>query len=141
MRARVSLVEAARISGKSVATVRRRRDQLEQLGTTIGPTGWSIPVEALHQVFQIDSVTPTNPVAQGGDIEGVTALFERVAAAERAAAAAEQRAAVAEALAAERERHITSLTTSLRMLEAARPEVVEAPTPEPVKRRRWWSRD
>lgn len=50
----VGLAEAARLTGKSIATVRRRKQELIGLGATASTKGWAIPVPALVQVFQSD---------------------------------------------------------------------------------------
>jgi len=53
----VGLHEAARITGKSVATVRRRRAELTKLGATSTKDGWTIPIPALVAVGLLDRVT------------------------------------------------------------------------------------
>jgi hypothetical protein len=156
----IGLAEAARISGVSESTIRRKRTELLELGASHGPKGWSIPIPALVQLGLLDATTAPDPVTApvpmpDSPLEASTTPPE-VEALRDALTAAELRAAVAEAvlaerdrLLAERERVIETQAQALRMLEPPRvtapdeqqvkPSAVSelAPEPRPTKRR-WW---
>ena len=130
----LGLAEAAKQTGKSVSTIRRRKSELEKLGAVISPDGWRIPIPALVQLGIMDRVsgggvttriTPP-PLEPGGISQEVADLRAQLA-------AAEQRAAIAEAIAQERSQHIDDLRQSMLMIEAAKPAIDARP-------RRWWQR-
>lgn len=140
----VSMAEAARLSGLSVSTLRRRRDALAAHGATRHDAGWVIPISALVTLGLMppvtapdapsaDQVTPVMTPPGDGAVTALTA--ERDAALERAKAA-EHRADLAERTAAERDRVIEAQANALRMLEAgpaAEPEeTAESSAGEPV---------
>jgi hypothetical protein len=123
----VSMAEAARLSGLSVSTLRRRRDALVGHGATRHDAGWVIPISALVALGLMPPVTPPDapsadqvtPVMTPPGDGAVTALTaERDTALERASAA-EHRAEIAERTAAERDRVIEAQAHALQMLEAA----------------------
>lgn len=151
----VSLAEAAALTGKSVSTIRRKKDELIALGAIVSDKGWQIPIPALVQMNLLDRVsapdfdTPSDadsllepPMTPGGTTAEVTELKLRLAEAER-------RAAAAEAQAEERLGHIDDLRQSLRMLESGHPTTPNSPEQVPVTRgvarqepkRRWWQRN
>lgn len=123
----VGLREAARISGCSVATVRRRKAALMEHGATSTAEGWVIPIPALVAVGLLDRVSPPDTVP----VSSVTPSKEPAAdtpliAQLRAELAAEHTLRlVAEARAEERGRALERADLAMRMLEAG-------PTPAPV---------
>jgi len=151
----IGLAEAAKVSGVSESTIRRRRAELKALGAVQGPKGWQIPIPALIQLGLMSSTTApdtatapeTPPVAPMTDaMTGST--YQELEALRGALIAAEHRAELAEARASERAEQIADLRTALRMIEAPREPVVQR---EPVKEKpqeqkpepeqalkRWW---
>jgi hypothetical protein len=137
----LGLAAAAKACGVSVSTIRRKREDLEELGAVATPSGWRIPIAALVGSGLMPPTTqppahdsPVRPPVGGGDAPSET-LREELETLRSRLAAAEQRAAVAEAIAAERERLIESQAMALRMLEApvtATPTTSPAPPVEPV---------
>lgn len=141
----LGLAAAAKACGVSVATVRRRRTDLEERGAVATPTGWRIPIAALvgsglmsptTAPLQEPPVLPTvQPPVGAGDSPSDT-LREELDVLRSRLVAAEQRAAVAEAVAAERERLIETQARALRMLEvpaAVTPTSVPTARVEPVE--------
>lgn len=121
----IGLAEAARISGVSESTIRRKRVELLELGASQGPKGWSIPIPALVELGLLDSKTAPDTVTapEAPPASRLEPLMTPSAGAElealrKALTAAELRAAVAEAVAAERERIIEAQVHALRLLEA-----------------------
>lgn len=118
------LAEAARVTGVSVSTLRRRRDDLRKHGaSTDSKGGWQIPVHTLLALGLLDKVTadvePVEPppvIPPDGGL--VTALKTEVEQLRAALADAERRAAVAEARAEERNRVIETQQVAMRLLEA-----------------------
>lgn len=152
----VGLAEAAKITGKSESTIRRKREELKELGATFTPKqGWKIPIPALVQLGLMEPVTPASepPAERVGasttagtqstmtppDRELLDEL-ERL----RAELAEERQArAVAEAVNKERDRLLESYretinvqAQALRMVEPPRPAepqpAAAEPAPEPV---------
>jgi predicted DNA-binding transcriptional regulator YafY len=120
----LGLAAAAKACGVSVSTLRRRREDLEELGAVATPSGWRIPIAALVGSGLMPPTTkppahdgPVQPLVGGSDAPSDT-LREELETLRSRLAAAEQRAAVAEAIAAERERLIQTQAAALRMLEA-----------------------
>lgn len=122
----LGLAKAAEACGKSVSTIRRRREELLREGATITEKGWQIPIPALVSLGLMDSKTAPPDTAPAVGMEpatvshadgvGVQALAE-VAELRQLLVAAEARAQVAEAIAVERERIIEVQAQALRMLE------------------------
>lgn len=54
----LSLQDCVRISGKSISTVRRRKQQLIELGATCSKSGWSVSIEQLASVGLASSISP-----------------------------------------------------------------------------------
>lgn len=140
----LGLAEAARATGLSVSTVRRRKRDLLSHGATITEQGWQIPVPALIALGMLDRSTPPPDSGRSqpdtsqdtpADSAEIARLRELLDQAERRAVQAEQRAAIAEAIAAERDRIIAAKDQTLRILEPG-------PTATPIEppRRRWWQR-
>lgn len=141
----LGLAEAARATGLSVSTVRRRKRELVSHGATVSADGWQIPVAALVALGMLDRSTPppddsrptpdtghdtpADTAAAAAEIARLRQLLDQ---AERRAAQAEQRAMIAEAIAAERDRIIAAKDQTLRILEP--------PAPAVPPRRRWWQR-
>lgn len=119
----LGLAAAAKACGVSVSTLRRRRDELGELGAVSTPQGWRIPITALIAAGLMPPTTPpltpdspVQPLTGGSDAPS-DAFREELDELRSRLAVAEQRAAVAEAIAAERERLIESQAMALRMLE------------------------
>lgn len=146
----VGLKEAARLCRVSVATVRRRREQLEAAGATAAEDGWTIPIPALVAVGLLDRTTPpgegaaagvapaTTPGTDTPESPALTALRTELEAERRARAEAEHRARLAEAVAQERGRALEDTRLALRALTAGpstvtplafRPETPAEPPP------------
>jgi len=142
----VGLAQAAKITGRSESTIRRKRSELEQLGATTGPSGWQIPIEALVHIWNIDISTagvPLTPPLIAGVSSDVIALQQQLRETQIRADRERARADEAERLAQERQGHIDDLRMSLRMLEAPailRPAPVPEGVSQAVARRRWWQR-
>jgi hypothetical protein len=132
----LSLAEAAKASGVSVSTIRRKRPELKELGAAETAKGWQIPVTALITLGLMDRVTaplheapspaqvksimtPPPDAPSDSPLQELEALRKGQADLLAKLADAERRAAVAEAVATERERIIQTQATALRMLEAA----------------------
>jgi hypothetical protein len=155
----MGLAEAAKACGVSVSTIRRKRDQLTELGAAQTANGWHIPVTALIEAGLMERTTPAPspdtpdaPASPSSD-----ALTGELEALRAKLADAERRAAVAEAIAAERERMIQTQAMALRMLESAKtpsetpppatpvdnpaaPQPDKVVSTDPAPRRRWWHR-
>lgn len=135
----LGLAEAARTCKVSIATVRRRKSALLELGASCSSEGWAIPVSALVQVGLLDRVTPPDTPSLRGvepltSPPGVTGSDSAVEELRRQLQAALHRAELAEALASERAAALEAERTALRMLTGA---VEAAPSPG---RRRWFRR-
>lgn len=142
----LGLAEAARATGLSVSTVRRRKRELVSHGATVSADGWQIPVAALVALGMLDRSTPPpddsrptpdtghdTPADSPATVAEIARLRQLLDQAERRAAQAEQRAMIAEAIAAERDRIIAAKDQTLRILEPP-------PVPAVPPRRRWWQR-
>lgn len=145
----VGLREAARVSGVSVATVRRRREQLIELGATVQPSGWVIPIPALVGVGLLDRVSPpdTDSTSRGDTVHGTPSVSPpgipvdipspEVEELRREVAELRRRAEVAEAVAAERQVTIDAQAMALRAIadrpygEPSREPVAPTTAPEP----------
>lgn len=123
----MGLAEAAKACGVSVSTLRRKRDQLKELGAAQTASGWQIPVTALIGAGLMERVTP--PPTHDTPDDGVKGELEAL---RLALAEAERRAAVAEAIATERERIIQTQAMALRMLEAGGKTTEAKVEPEPT---------
>lgn len=145
----VGLAEAAKITGKSESTLRRKRSELLEAGAKrTDKGGWEIPIPVLVQLGLMPATTaPDGPPAPAVEASmtastqtpsdsvtaPLTAELERL----RAELAEERQArAVAEAVNKERERLLESYretinvqAQALRMVEPARP----TPAAEPAK--------
>lgn len=118
----VSMNEAARLTGLSVSTLRRRRAELRDHGATQHPNGsWSIPIHTLVALGLLDNVTTPEDDAT---TEPPPALL--------AAEVADLRVEVEKErglrLAAEREvqaitAHLATAQNTIRMIEAAPPKI------------------
>ena len=148
----LSLKQAAEVAGVSVATLRRKRARLQEVGAVCEPGGWHVStvhlaaVGLLDQSAQKTRLEPVNERLRDSVERELEALRERVV-------EAEKRAAVAEAVAAARLEVIETQRQVLRLLEAApssasqaskeasaREEPDAAPrasAPAP-QARRWW---
>lgn len=140
----VGLKEAARVAGVSVATVRRRREQLVEYGATASEEGWAIPIPALVAVGLLDRSTPPREGAGAAPAPTATptpatpedpqleALREQLDAERRARTEAEHRARLAEVVAEERGRALEDARLALRALTAGPAAATHAP-PSPAE--------
>jgi hypothetical protein len=112
-----SINAAAKLTGYSLPTVRKRLPSLIEHGAKQVEGKWKIPLSALHGAGLMMRVTSNDDSQDSGnglhsattsDIETLRARL----------AEAEQRAAVAEALADERQRALDRADLAMRMLEA-----------------------
>jgi hypothetical protein len=145
----IGLAEAAKVSGVSESTIRRRRADLLELGAVQGPKGWQIPIPALITLGLMsnttapDTLTAPEPLPLAPVTDAMTPnTTAELEALRGALTAAEHRAALAEAVAGERAAQIADLRTALRMIEAPHPAEEKAVPPQAATaphRRRWWN--
>lgn len=126
----LGLKEAARITGISLSTFRRRRDDLRNAGATQHADGaWSIPVHTLVTLGMLDKVSPTEPVSpKPPERPSDSPTWDQMASLRGQLSEAEQRAAVAEAIAHERGSALEDARRAMRMLETR--TVTPGETPE-----------
>ena len=55
----VGLAEAARLTGKSISTIRRKKRELCEFGATVSAAGWAIPIPALVHLGLLDRLPPS----------------------------------------------------------------------------------
>lgn len=124
------LKEASRVTGVSLSTLRRRRDDLRNAGATQHADGtWSIPVHTLITLGMLDKVGPTAPVSSTPTERPSDApTWDQVASLRGQLSDAQRRAAVAEAVAHERGNALEDVRRAMRMLETR--TVTPAETPE-----------
>lgn len=135
----VSLARAVELCGVSRSTIQRRKTELIELGATVKPSGWVIPIPALIGAGLLSPTTPPDPIADtpsdtSKDTPSDTSEIERLRERLRDA---ETRAEVAEAIADERGKALDRADIALRMLEAGKPAEKQQ---EQKPRRRWWQR-
>jgi hypothetical protein len=140
----LGLAEAAKACGVSVSTIRRKREDLKELGATESNKGWRIPVPALIAVGLMAPTTapvtetPLNPpvtaTPDSALIAQLETLREQLAEAKLRAAVAEERAVGAQALVAAHERTIQTQAMALRMLEkGSTPSEPATPSESPAE--------
>ena len=113
---------AAKLTGFSVPTIRKRLPELQRAGAVMAGDSWAIPLSALHAVGLMAKVESPQVETIPGQVTGQTLQVETRQEIERlrgALSAAEQRAAVAEAVAEERLKALERADRALLMLEAA----------------------
>lgn len=113
---------AAKLTGFSVPTIRKRLPELKRAGAVMAGDSWAIPLSALHAVGLMSKVEGSTPETITGQVTGQSLQGETRQEIERlrgALSAAEQRAAVAEAVAAERLQALERADRALLMIEAA----------------------
>jgi hypothetical protein len=113
---------AAKLTGFSVPTIRKRLPELKRAGAVMAGDSWAIPLSALHAVGLMSKIEASNPETVAGQVTGQSLQVETRQEIERlrgALSVAEQRAAVAEAVAAERLQALERADRALLMLEAA----------------------
>jgi hypothetical protein len=133
----VGLAEAARITGTSESTIRRKREELQALGATRSPKGsWSIPVPALVELGLLDRTTPpaetpsssptvrpvrasTAPPSQTPTEDMTAPLRAELEALRKEAQEFRERALVAEAVLRVKDELIQTQASALRMLEGS----------------------
>jgi hypothetical protein len=125
-----SINAAAKLTGFTIPTIRKRLPELEKAGAQLLGTRWAIPLSALFAVglmSKVDSKTDKKlygQTLQGETINELTSLRSQLA-------DALQRAAVAEAIASEREKALERADRALLMIESG--------TTTSKPRRRWFS--
>lgn len=116
-----SINAAAKLTGYSVPTIRKRLPALKKAGATQRDGAWNIPLSALHKVglmVKVEGGTVSSK-AQEGEVETLR----------RENSELKTRAAVAEAVAHERGEALADLRNAMRQLEA-----------RPSAKRSWLSR-
>ena len=114
----LGLKEASRLTGVSLSTLRRRRDELRSAGATQHADGsWSIPIHTLVALKMLDRVGPAKSVTTPTEIPPNTPTWDQVASLRDQLTQAQQRAAVAEAIAHERGSALEDARRAMRMLE------------------------
>lgn len=126
----LGLKEASRVTGVSLSTLRRRRDDLRNAGATQHADGtWSIPIYTLVTLGMLDKVGPSAPVSSTPiERPSDAPTWDQVASLREQLLDAQQRAAVAEAVAHERGNALEDVRRAMRMLETR--TVTSAETPE-----------
>lgn len=113
----LTLKQAAEAAGRSVSTLRRKREALAKAGATISPTGWQVPISALIETGLMSNPSRVREVPQIAS-ENVSA--EPVKPAEMDALCRElaewkNRALVAEAVAEERGRALADMRQTMEV--------------------------
>ena len=113
----LTLKQAAEAAGRSVSTLRRKREALAKAGATISPTGWQVPISALIETGLMSTPTRSREVPQIAS-ENVSAA--PVKPAEMDALCREldewrRRAEVAEAIADERGRALADMRQTMEV--------------------------
>jgi DeoR/GlpR family transcriptional regulator of sugar metabolism len=116
-----SINAAAKLTGYSVPTIRKRLPALKKVGAIQRDGSWNIPLSALHKVGLMVKVEGGNVSSKGKDDEVETLRRENTE--------LKTRAAVAEAVAHERGEALADLRNAMKQLEG------RAPT-----KRSWFSR-
>lgn len=116
-----SINAAAKLTGYSIPTIRKRLPALKDLGAVQIEGSWQIPLSALHAVGLMVKVEGGEVSSKNND-EQVTDLLQRVA-------HLETRVAVAEAVASERGDALADMRNAMRQLEG-----------RPPAKRSWFSR-
>ena len=133
-----SINAAAKLTGYSIPTVRKRLSDLRRYGAVQIDGRWQIPVSALHAVGLTQRVTSNGDSKDTGDALPSETISE-IETLRGQLAEALQRAAVAEAVAAEREKALERADRALLMLEGAR-AVTEPPAAAERPSSGWLSR-
>ncbi len=113
---------AARLTGYSVPTIRKRLPDLQRAGAVMAGESWAIPLSALHAVGLMAKVEGNALPASEGKVTGQSfhpETRQEIEALRVALSAAETRAAVAEAVAEERLQALQRADKALLMIEAA----------------------
>lgn len=156
-----TLADAAAATGRSMPTIRRRREQLVAAGAVVDPKGWRIPHSALIAAgFQPDWTTasvsgpekPQEPLTVVPELEAVPTDAEQLQATQDRVRRLESENMILrhhverwETIARERLDSLNDMRVAFRALAMGRPQELEPPKPtseEPVQeqRRSWWSR-
>lgn len=114
-----SINAAAKLTGYSIPTVRKRLSDLQKYGAIQIDGRWQIPVSALHAVGLTQRVTSNADSKDTGDALPSETISELETLRGQLADAL-QRAAVAEAIAVEREKALERADRALLMLESSR---------------------
>lgn len=128
----LGLKEASRLTGVSLSTLRRRRDELRNAGATQHADGsWSIPIHTLVALKMLDRVGPARPtsVTPGtrAEVPPGTPTWDQMESLRSQLTQAQQRAAVAEAIAHERGTALEDARRAMRMLETRTVAPVDTP--------------
>jgi hypothetical protein len=116
-----SINAAAKLTGYSIPTIRKRLPALKDAGAVQVEGSWQIPLSALHAVGLMVKVEGGTVSSKANDDE-VATLRARIT-------ELETRAAVAEAIATERGDALADMRNAMRQLEGRAPS-----------KRRWFSR-
>jgi hypothetical protein len=108
-----SINAAAKLTGYSIPTIRKRLPALKKAGATQRDGSWHIPKSALHAVGLMVKVEGGNVSSKDND-DQVADLLQRVA-------QLETRVAVAEAIANERGDALADMRNAMRQLEGRSP--------------------
>lgn len=125
-----SINAAAKLTGFTIPTVRKRLPELKRAGAIQREGRWSIPLSALYACGLMSRVD-SKELAKETDKPLLSETIETVNTLRAELAEALQRAAVAEAIASERGQALERADRALLMLEAAQ---VDKP------RKRWFTR-
>jgi hypothetical protein len=130
-----SINAAAKMTGYSIPTVRKRLPELQRYGAVQIDGRWQIPLSALHAAGLTQRVT-SNGESKNVDPDLLNETTTEVEGLRAQLAEALRRAEVAEAIAEERERALQRADKALLMLEGLR-----APAgPTAPARTSWWRR-
>lgn len=109
---------AAKLTGYSAPTIRKRLPDLQRAGAVMAGDSWAIPLSALHAVglmVKVEGQVSRKVEGQSFPLE----TRQEIEALRGALSAAETRAAVAEAVAEERLQALQRADKALLMIEAA----------------------
>lgn len=113
---------AAKLTGFSVPTIRKRLPELKRAGAVMSGESWAIPLSALHTVGLMSKVESSTPERVSNQVTGQTFYPEtrqEIEALRAKLSEAEKRAAVAEAIAEERRQALERADRALMMLETS----------------------
>lgn len=113
---------AAKLTGYSVPTIRKRLPELKRAGAVMAGDSWAIPLSALHSAGLMAKIESKGDLETTRQVTGQTfypVTGQEIEALRGQLAEAERRAAVAEAIAAERLQALERADRALLMLEAA----------------------
>lgn len=80
----LTLADCVKVTGKSSSTIRRKRQELEEIGALCHPSGWRVTIEQLAAVGLADTVTVAphdtsqNDRGDSGQVKVLQALVEEL---------------------------------------------------------------